>query len=95
MKHHPYFARTVRRGSREPCQPLDQRLSNLPTQAVNLLIKKVKRMSHRFRNPESGQRLYLSKHTVKTQAISVYRKLGVASRSQAVQQLHKIGLLAG
>jgi LuxR family transcriptional regulator, maltose regulon positive regulatory protein len=45
--------------------------------------------------PEIGQRLYLSKHTVKTQAISVYRKLGATSRSQAVQQLQEIGLLAG
>ena len=44
---------------------------------------------------EIGQRLYLSKHTVKTQAISIYRKLGVSSRSQAVQRLQEIGLLEG
>jgi LuxR family maltose regulon positive regulatory protein len=42
---------------------------------------------------EIGQRLYLSKHTVKTQAISIYRKLGVSSRSQAVQRVQEIGLI--
>jgi LuxR family transcriptional regulator, maltose regulon positive regulatory protein len=42
--------------------------------------------------PEIGERLYVSRHTVKTQAISVYRKLGVASRSQAVQRLQELGL---
>jgi ATP/maltotriose-dependent transcriptional regulator MalT len=30
---------------------------------------------------------------VKTQAISVYRKLGVSSRSQAVQRLQDLGLI--
>jgi LuxR family maltose regulon positive regulatory protein len=44
---------------------------------------------------EIGQRLYLSKHTVKTQAVSIYRKLGTSSRSQAVQRLQEIGLLEG
>jgi LuxR family maltose regulon positive regulatory protein len=42
---------------------------------------------------EIGQRLYLSKHTVKTQVVSIYRKLGTSSRSQAVQRLQEIGLL--
>jgi LuxR family maltose regulon positive regulatory protein len=41
---------------------------------------------------EIGQRLYLSRHTVKTQAISIYRKLGVASRSQAVHRAQQLGL---
>ncbi|HKQ00172.1 MAG TPA: LuxR C-terminal-related transcriptional regulator [Actinomycetes bacterium] len=41
---------------------------------------------------EIGQQLYVSRHTVKTQAISVYRKLGVSSRSQAVQRLEELGL---
>ena len=42
---------------------------------------------------EVGQRLYISQNTVKTQAISIYRKLGVSTRSQAVQQVRNIGLL--
>jgi LuxR family maltose regulon positive regulatory protein len=44
---------------------------------------------------EIGQRLYVSQHTVKTQAMSIYRKVGVSSRGQAVQRIQEIGLLAG
>jgi len=44
---------------------------------------------------EIGQRLYLSKHTVKTQAISIYRKVGASSRSEAVARVQEVGLLAG
>jgi LuxR family transcriptional regulator, maltose regulon positive regulatory protein len=42
---------------------------------------------------EIGQRLYISKHTAKSHAASIYRKLGVSSRSEAVQRLQEIGLL--
>ena len=41
---------------------------------------------------EIGQRLFVSQHTVKTQAMSIYRKLGVSSRSQAVQRAQQLGL---
>jgi LuxR family maltose regulon positive regulatory protein len=47
---------------------------------------------HSFR--EIGERLHLSPHTVKTQAIAIYRKLGVSSRSQAIQHARDLGLLA-
>ncbi len=43
--------------------------------------------------PEIGQRLCLSRHTVKSQAFSAYRKLGVASRSGAVTTARELGLL--
>jgi hypothetical protein len=36
----------------------------------------------------------LSQHTVKSQAMSIYRKLGVSTRSQAIQLVQEIGLLA-
>jgi LuxR family maltose regulon positive regulatory protein len=42
---------------------------------------------------EIGARLYVSPNTVKTQAISIYRKLGVSSRSAAVQAAVGVGLL--
>jgi LuxR family maltose regulon positive regulatory protein len=42
---------------------------------------------------EIGERLYVSQHTVKTQAGSVYRKLAVSSRGQAVQRLKELGVL--
>ena len=41
---------------------------------------------------EMGERLFVSSHTVKTQAYSVYRKLGVSSRSEAVARVHELGL---
>jgi LuxR family maltose regulon positive regulatory protein len=43
--------------------------------------------------PEIGERLHVSRHTVKTQAMSVYRKLGVSSRSGAIERAHEVGLL--
>jgi LuxR family maltose regulon positive regulatory protein len=41
---------------------------------------------------EISERLYVSPHAVKTQAISVYRKLGASSRGQAVQRAQQLGL---
>ena len=41
---------------------------------------------------EIGERLYVSRHTVKSQAISIYRKLGVTSRSGAIDRMHDLGL---
>jgi LuxR family transcriptional regulator, maltose regulon positive regulatory protein len=43
---------------------------------------------------EIGERLHVSVHTVKTQAMSIYRKLGVSSRSQAIQHAQQLGLLS-
>jgi LuxR family maltose regulon positive regulatory protein len=42
---------------------------------------------------EIGERLHVSRNTVKTQAISVYRKLGVSSRSDAVAVAEDLGLV--
>jgi LuxR family maltose regulon positive regulatory protein len=42
---------------------------------------------------EIAERLYVSRHTVKTQAISIYRKFGVSSRSEAIDQVDRLGLL--
>jgi LuxR family transcriptional regulator, maltose regulon positive regulatory protein len=42
---------------------------------------------------EMGAELFLSPHTIKSQAYSLYRKLGVASRSLAVARSRELGLL--
>jgi LuxR family maltose regulon positive regulatory protein len=42
---------------------------------------------------QMGEQLHLSPHTVKTQAISVYRKLGVTSRGEAIERAIALGLL--
>jgi LuxR family maltose regulon positive regulatory protein len=43
---------------------------------------------------EIGERLHVSPNTVKSQAMSVYRKFGVSSRSQAIHRARTLGLLA-
>ena len=43
---------------------------------------------------EIGERLFVSKNTVKTQAYSAYRKLRVSSRSEAVVRTRELGLNA-
>ena len=42
---------------------------------------------------EIGQQLCVSRNTVKTQAISIYRKLGVSSRSGAIERAAELGLI--
>ncbi len=42
---------------------------------------------------EIGERLFVSRNTVKTQAISVYRKFGVSSRSEAILRAGELGLV--
>jgi DNA-binding CsgD family transcriptional regulator len=39
--------------------------------------------------------MFLSPHTVKSQAEWLYRKLGAATRSQAATQTRELGLLEG
>ena len=43
--------------------------------------------------PEIAAELFLSRHTVKSEAVSIYRKLGVSSRAQAVARCRELGLL--
>jgi LuxR family transcriptional regulator, maltose regulon positive regulatory protein len=42
---------------------------------------------------EIGERLYLSRHTVKSHAMAIYRKLSVASRNAAVDRARELTLL--
>ncbi|HEY9291366.1 MAG TPA: LuxR C-terminal-related transcriptional regulator, partial [Microlunatus sp.] len=64
---------------RSPLSPAELRL--LPYLQTHLTL------------PEIGQRLFVSRNTVGTQVAAIYRKLGVSSRSAAVDQATKIGLL--
>ena len=63
--------------------------SSLTTAELRLLPLLPTHLSFR----EIGERLYVSRHTVKTQAISIYRKLGVSSRSETIDRMHELGLL--
>jgi LuxR family maltose regulon positive regulatory protein len=42
---------------------------------------------------EIGERRYVSRHTVKSHAVAVYRKLNVSSRNGAVERARELGLL--
>jgi LuxR family maltose regulon positive regulatory protein len=44
---------------------------------------------------EIAGRLFISRNTVKTEAVSIYRKLGVSSRSEAIERAVEVGLLDG
>jgi LuxR family maltose regulon positive regulatory protein len=42
---------------------------------------------------EIGERLFVSRNTVKTQAISIYRKLGVSTRRETIDRMQELGLI--
>jgi LuxR family maltose regulon positive regulatory protein len=44
---------------------------------------------------EIGERLFVTRNTVGSEVTSIYRKLGVSSRTEAVRQATAIGLLGG
>jgi LuxR family maltose regulon positive regulatory protein len=75
----------------DTARQLGKGASSLSTAELRLLPLLATHLSF----PEIGQRLYVSRNTVKTQAVSIYRKLGAGSRSEAVQRLREIGLLGG
>jgi LuxR family maltose regulon positive regulatory protein len=67
------------------------RMSTLTAAELRLLPLLATHLSFR----EIAERLYVSRNTVKTQAISVYRKLGVSSRGEAIGRATDLGLVAG
>jgi len=45
--------------------------------------------------PEIGAEMFVSPHTVRSQVMSIYRKLGASSRHEAVTRSREVGLLEG
>jgi LuxR family maltose regulon positive regulatory protein len=76
--------RTARCGPRGTVGP-----SSLTTAELRLLPFLPSYLGYR----EIGERLHVSRHTVKSQAASIYRKLGVSSRAEAMMRLQALGLL--
>ena len=70
-------------------QPEDNWASSLTGAELRLLPLLTTHLSFR----EIADRLFVSRNTVKTQAISVYRKLGVSSRSEAIERAAELGLV--
>ncbi len=65
-----------------PNQPLSRRELDVLQQLVNGLS-----------NPEVASALFLSRHTVKQHASSIYRKLGVRNRAEAASRARLLGLV--
>ena len=67
----------------------DAQQSGLTTAELRLLPLLTTHLSFR----EIAEKLYVSRNTVKTQAISVYRKLNASSRSEAIARARDLGLV--
>jgi LuxR family maltose regulon positive regulatory protein len=79
------------RGQLASMRRTGQGASSLTTAELRLLPLLSTHLSFR----EIGERLYLSPNTIKSEVISIYRKLGVSSRSEAVDHAQRLGLLGG
>jgi len=45
------------------------------------------------RNRDIGARLFISRNTVKSEAVAIYRKLSAASRTEAIERAIELGLV--
>jgi LuxR family maltose regulon positive regulatory protein len=81
----------VLRASVDAMPNRDGKASGLTPAELRLLPFLTTHLSFR----EIGERLFLSRNTIKTQAISVYRKLHVSTRSDAIEQAVNLGLVEG
>jgi LuxR family maltose regulon positive regulatory protein len=75
--------------TRALAEPEGRRASSLTPAELRLLPLLATHLSFR----EIGERLFISRNTVKTQAIAVYRKFGVTSRSAAISRAVALGLI--
>jgi LuxR family maltose regulon positive regulatory protein len=64
-----------------------------PSALTNAELRLVPWLATHLSFREMGERLFLSPNTVKTEALSIYRKLGASSRSEAVIAAVRFGLL--
>ena len=81
--------RAVVRLRSAPCQSCGAAGLNLTGAELRLLPLLATHLSL----PEIGRQLFLSPNTIKSQAYSIYRKLGSSTRSQAVDRSRELGLL--
>ena len=72
------------------CAPLGGEVSQLLTEAE---LRVLPLLASHLTIAEIADRQFVSRATVKTQAISIYRKLGVTGRSEAVERAAEVGLI--
>jgi LuxR family maltose regulon positive regulatory protein len=65
----------------------------LPSTLTPAELRVLPMLSTHLMFEEIADRLHVSKHTVKAQVVSIYGKLGVSSRGEAVDRAIEIGLL--
>jgi LuxR family transcriptional regulator, maltose regulon positive regulatory protein len=74
--------------------PAERALASVKASALTTAeLRVVPLLATHLSFPEIGAELFLSPHTVKSQAMSLYRKLEASSRSQAVARCRELGLL--
>jgi LuxR family maltose regulon positive regulatory protein len=56
-------------------------------------LRLVPLLSTHLNYKEIGERLYVSRNTIKSETASIFRKLGVSSRSEAVRAAEQLGML--
>ena len=78
--------RELRKKSRRRDGSLDAELTERELDVLRLLVGELS-------TRQMAQRLYVAPSTVRTQVKSIYRKLGVSSRKQAVQEARVRGLI--
>jgi LuxR family transcriptional regulator, maltose regulon positive regulatory protein len=85
----------VTRAARSVRQRLAERKADegRPTMLTGAELRLLPFLSTHLSFPEIADRLFVSRNTVKAQAISVYRKLGVSSRSDAIGRAVELGLM--
>jgi LuxR family transcriptional regulator, maltose regulon positive regulatory protein len=88
----PPFAQ-VPRGVAPETRPAPPRIAELVEQLSERELRVLQLLPTHLSNQEIAGELYVSLNTVKTHLKSVYRKLGVSSRSEAVAVSRALGLL--
>ena len=75
-------------------QRIEARTSHVPIVALTPAeLRVLQNLSSHLSLAEIGDQLFISRNTVKSHTLSIYRKLAVAGRSEAVEQALLLGLL--
>jgi LuxR family transcriptional regulator, maltose regulon positive regulatory protein len=78
--------RRLRASKKHREEPLNGQLTQRELDVVGLLDRALS-------TSQMGRSLYVSPNTIRTHLKSIYRKLGVSSRKEAVEQAHTTGLI--
>ena len=70
-----------------------QQTENAPPRLTSREREVLEEVATGATNREIGKRLYLSPHTVKEHTSSIYRKLSVRNRAEAVKHAQRLGLI--